>query len=251
MYSFNLKSIYIGPAALIAIWFAVSHFGVIDQFFLPGPMTVFSELFRSFQNGSILPDIASTFQRISISFLLASLIGVPVGLILGRFERIYKSIEFLIDVCRSTPSLAVFPLFLVIFGITDTSKIAASVFSATFLIIFNVAYGVMHQKKSRLLAIQIMGATSIQAFTHVVFWESLPQAFVGLRNAMGWIIGVIIATEMFIGTQTGLGHRILDNQITYNIPAVYTSILTTAIIGYLANLIFVKIEQKYLHWNGK
>lgn len=241
----------IGPIFLIIIWIAITKLQLIDVFFLPDPFTVIGKLFELLVSGVIINDLISTLERVLEAFVIALIIGLPLGLILGRSKIIYKNTEFIIDFLRSVPITALFPLFLLIFGITDKSKIAVTTFALILIIVFNTAHGVMHAKKSRVLAAQIMGATKIQIFRWVLFWESLPQTFIGLRIAISWSLIIIIVTEMFIGTTSGLGRKILDSQMTYEIPTMYAIILLTGIVGYLLNFIFATTEKRLLHWNGK
>lgn len=245
------KYTIIGPILLFLIWAVAAQLQLIDKFFLPDPFTTIGKLFELIASGAILGDLFSTFERVIISFVIALVIGLPLGLLLGRTEKIYRSVEFTIDFFRSTPATALFPLFLLIFGITDKSKIAVAAFAAMLIIIFNTAYGVMHAKKSRVLAAQIMGATKTQIFRWILFWESLPQTFIGLRSAISLSLVIIVVTEMFIGTTSGLGRRIIDSQITYEIPTMYATILLAGIVGYLLNLFFIAIEKRFLHWSGK
>lgn len=245
------KYILIGPIILLAVWALVAQLRLIDTFFLPGPLTTINKLVQLLFSGAIIGDLFSTLERVVLSFFIALIIGLPLGLLLGRSERVYRSFEFIIDFFRSTPATALFPLFLLVFGITDKSKIAVAAFAAMLIIIFNTAYGVMHTKKSRILAAQIMGATKTQIFRWVLFWESLPQTFIGLRNAVSLSLVIIVVTEMFIGTTSGLGRRIIDSQITYEIPTMYATILLAGILGYLLNVIFIAVEKRFLHWSGK
>jgi NitT/TauT family transport system permease protein len=245
------KYTFIGPIVLIMIWALASKFQFVDKFFLPDPFITIGKLFEILANGMIVGDLASTLWRVVLSFLIALIIGLPLGLLLGRSEKIYRSVEFIIDFFRSTPATALFPLFLLVFGITDRSKVAVAAFASMLIIIFNTAYGVMNAKKSRVLAAKIMGATKAQIFRWILFWESLPQTFIGLRSAVSLSLVIIIVTEMFIGTTSGLGRKIIDAQITYEIPTMYATILLAGIVGYLLNLFFIIIERKFLHWSGK
>lgn len=245
------KYAIIGPVILLLIWAVVSQLQLIDKFFLPDPFTTIRTLFELVISGSIIKDLTSTLIRVVFAFFIAVMIGLPFGLFLGRTEKVYRSVEFIIDFFRSTPATALFPLFLLVFGITDKSKIAVAAFASMLIIIFNTAYGVMHAKKSRLLAAQIMGATKTQIFRWILFWESLPQTFIGLRSAISLSLVIIIVTEMFIGTNSGLGKRIIDSQITYEVPTMYATVLLAGIVGYLLNLIFIAVERKFLHWSGK
>ena len=186
-----------------------------------------------------------------VAFGIAVAIGVPLGVMLGSSVSAYRSVEFLIDFFRSTPSSALIPLFLLIFGITDANKIAIAAFAAVLLVLFNSAYGVMNAKKTRVMAAQIMGVSRWHVFKDVMLMESLAQTFVGLRTGVSMSLVIVIVAEMFIGSETGLGHRIIDAQQVFNVKDMYTSILITGALGYLLNLAFLLIEKKVVHWSGK
>lgn len=245
------KYILIGPACLIALWAIVARLHLVDSFFLPGPFTTIGKLVEIIWNGVIVPDLFATLGRVGIAFAVALVIGLPTGLFLGSSEKVYRSVEFAIDFFRSTPATALFPLFLLVFGITDASKVAVAAFAALLIIVFNTAHGVIYASKVKVLAARIMGATRLQIFFRVLFWESLPQTFVGLRSAVSMSLVVIVVTEMFIGTTTGIGQKIIDAQITYDIPTMYAIILLSGIVGYLLNLFFLVLEKRFLHWSRK
>ncbi len=241
----------IGPLILIALWMFLSFTNLIDSFFLPSPFETFYEIFVLLFTGKIIPDLFTTFIRTIEAFLIALVLGVPLGLFLGGKEKVYRSLEFLIDFFRSTPITAIFPLFLLLFGIGDLSKIAVASFAALLLIIFNTAYGVLNANKSRILAAKVMGASKWQVFKKVVFFESLPETFIGLRTAISWTLVVIVVTEMFIGTNIGIGHYILNAQYIYDIKGMYASIILAGLLGYLLNYTLLFLERKYIHWKGK
>jgi NitT/TauT family transport system permease protein len=201
--------------------------------------------------GAIREDFMATLVRTLSAFGIAVAIGVPLGVMLGSSVMAYRSVEFLIDFFRSTPSSALIPLFLLIFGITDVNKIAIAAFAAVLLVLFNSAYGVMNAKKTRVMAAQIMGVSRWHVFKDVMLMESLPQTFVGLRTGVSMALVIVIVAEMFIGSETGLGHRIIDAQQVFNVKDMYTSILITGALGYLLNLAFLLVEQRIVHWSGK
>ena len=242
------KIFLLGPLMVIALWFVISQLELINPILLPGPLETLGELFRLTASGLILDDLFATLSRTLGAFAIALVIGLPAGLALGKSERAYRSIEFIVDFFRSTPATAIFPLFLLLFGIGDYSKIAAAAFGAVLIIIFNTAYGVINSKKSRILAAKLMGATRWQMFKWIVSWESLPQTFVGLRNSISLTLVVIIVTEMFIGTTVGLGRMIIDSQLVYNIEAMYAAIIISGVLGYLLNYILLKSEKRLVHW---
>src|SRR5690606_30147851 len=163
----------------------------------------------------------------------------------------YTSVEFLVDFFRSTPATAMFPLFLLIFGIGDLAKIAVAAFGAWLVIFFTVAYGVMNARQTRILAARVMGATPGRVFRDVMFYESLPQTFVGLRLGVSYALVVIIVAEMFIGSSDGLGRRIIDSQIVYDLQQMYATILAAGAMGYGCNLLFLGLERWLVHWSGR
>lgn len=241
----------VGPLLLFAVWELVIAAQWIKPVLLPPPGETLLHLWDSIVSGSIKVDFLATLYRTMVAFGIAVVIGVPLGVMLGSSVSAYRSVEFLIDFFRSTPSSALIPLFLLIFGITDANKIAIAAFAAVLLVLFNSAYGVMNAKKTRVMAAQIMGVSRWHVFKDVMLMESLAQTFVGLRTGVSMSLVIVIVAEMFIGSETGLGHRIIDAQQVFNVKDMYTSILITGALGYLLNLAFLLIEQKVVHWSGK
>ena len=241
----------IGPVLLIALWQLMISAHWVKAVLLPPPGATLLHLVDVFSSGAIFADLGSTVYRTLASFAIAVAVGVPLGVMLGSAEGAYRSVEFLIDFFRSTPSSALIPLFLLIFGITDINKIAIASFGSMLIVLFNSAYGVMNAKKTRVMAAQIMGVSKWHVFKDVMLMESLPQTFVGLRSAvsMAWVI--VIVAEMFSGSETGLGHRIIDAQQVFNVKEMYCSILVTGALGYGLNLLFLLAEKRLIHWSGK
>ena len=241
----------LGPLLLLALWQLAISAHWVKAVLLPPPGETLAHLGSVLTSGAILPDLWATVYRTLTSFGIAVAIGVPLGVALGASEGAYRSVEFLIDFFRSTPSSALIPLFLLIFGITDVNKIAIASFGALLIVLFNSAYGVMNAKKTRVMAAQIMGVSRWHVFKDVLLMESLAQTFVGLRSAVSMALVIVIVAEMFIGSETGLGHRIIDAQQVFNVKEMYCSILVTGALGYLLNLGFLLAEKRLIHWSGK
>ena len=146
---------------------------------------------------------------------------------------------------------AMFPLFLVLFGVGDETKISVAAFGAILVILFNVAYGVMNARKTRLLAAKVMGASRLRVLFDVMLLESLPQTFVGLRNGVSLALVIIVVAEMFIGSQDGLGHSVFEAQQLFDMPRMYAAIFAAGVLGYGLNLLFLLVERRFVHWSGK
>jgi ABC-type nitrate/sulfonate/bicarbonate transport system permease component len=229
----------------------VVRLGFIRPILLPPPIDTIGALVRGLAGGPLLNDFLMTVWRTVQAFLIAAVVGMPLGVLLGSNERAYRSVEFLIDFFRSTPSSALIPLFLMIFGTSDINKVAIAAFGAFLIVIFNSAYGVINARKQRVMAAKVMGATRWQIFKDVLVWESLQPSFVGLRSAVSMALVIVIVAEMFIGSDSGLGHRVINTQQVMNVREMYAAILAAGVLGYALNILFLLAERRIVHWSGR
>lgn len=242
---------FIGPVLLFIVWDLVVRLGFVKPILLPSPADTVSTLITGLAGGPLLKDFVITLWRTLQAFLIAAAVGVPLGVVLGSAERAYRSVEFLIDFFRSTPSSALIPLFLMIFGVSDINKVAIAAFGALLIVVFNSAYGVINARKQRVMAAKVMGATRWQIFKDVLVWESLQPSFVGLRSAVSMALVIVIVAEMFIGADSGLGNRIINAQQVMNVRDMYASILSAGVLGYVLNILFLVLERRIVHWSGR
>lgn len=242
---------FIGPVLLLLVWDLTVRLGFIKALLLPPPAETIGTLINGLTGGPLLRDFGITLWRTIQAFLIAAVVGVPLGVVLGSAERAYRSIEFLIDFFRSTPSSALIPLFLMIFGVSDINKVAIAAFGALLIVVFNSAYGVINARKQRVMAARVMGASRWRIFKDVLVWESLQPSFVGLRSAVSMALVIVIVAEMFIGSDSGLGNRIINSQQVMNVRDMYASILSAGVLGYALNILFLIFERRIVHWSGR
>jgi NitT/TauT family transport system permease protein len=218
---------------------------------LPHPLEVLTSLIDSFINGSILSDIWHTLYRVIIGFGIAAIVGVPLGLLMGYSSKIYNALEFTVEFFRGIPTTALFPLFLLVFGIGDEAKFAVTAWGAGLVILINSMYGVHLGKELRVRVAKTMKIRGFQLFSKVIFPEALPQIFSGFRVAISLSLVLVVVTEMFIGTNAGLGKRILDAQLVYQTADMYAAIIMTGAIGFILNKLMMFVENRVVHWKGK
>ncbi|HJW97162.1 MAG TPA: ABC transporter permease [archaeon] len=242
---------FVVPMAILVAWLIVSNLRLISPLFLSTPQAVALEILDLFATGAILPDILFTLYRTAFGFIIACLIGIPLGLLMGYYDKIYNSLEFVVEFFRSVPATALFPLFLLSFGIGDQSKIALTAWTASLVLIINSMYGVHLGKGLRIKAAKTMKMRGSVLFRKIIFPEALPQIFNGMRIAISLSLVIVVVTEMFIGTNFGLGHRIIDAQLVYRIPEMYATILITGVLGFLISKGFIYSEKRIVHWKGK
>ena len=153
----------VGVVGLIALWSLTVWSRVVDPVLLPSPVETFRAMWNGMTGGKLghrFPQDGGAHR--TLRPLIAAVIAIPLGILLGSSEKVYRSVEFVIDFFRSTPASAMFPLFLVLFGVGDRTKISVAAFGAALVILFNVAYGVMNARKTRLLAAKVMGASRLR-----------------------------------------------------------------------------------------
>ena len=246
-----MKKTIIGIIVIFELWSLLYLSGMASTLLLPSPIDTIETTAQILISGQLNIDISWTLYIWFAGYVLGILVGTPVGLFMGTSRRIYKYLEFPVEFFRSLPVTALFPLFLLTFGIGNTSKIAMVFFAAVFIIIINSAYGVLHKRKNRIMMAKIFRASKYQIFKDIIFFESLPQIFIGMRLALSASFIVVIISEMFIGAQYGLGQRIFDAYSTNLVIELYAILLILGIIGYFSNILFIHFEKKILFWVGK
>lgn len=246
------------PVFMVLLWLALTMPGLIkptepilDPVFLPRPDNVMRSLASGILSGTLLIDSLTTIGRSFAGFAIAALLGIPLGLIIGRVEVLSRALQPTIDFFRSVPATALFPLFSYAFGIEDKAKVAVVVYGCSLLILVNTAYGAMQVKQSRLLSARLLGASPSDAFWLIILPESAPGVYAGLRIALSMAFVLIVVTEMFIGTTVGLGHQIMTSQQLYQSADAYAAIVLTGLIGYAANRLVIALERRHLHWVGR
>jgi ABC-type nitrate/sulfonate/bicarbonate transport system permease component len=242
---------FVGVAVLILVWYAAIAARLVDPVLLPSPVEAMRALWNGLAGGTLLHDFLRTVERTILATLIAMVVAIPLGIVLGSWPKLYRALEFVVDFFRSTPASAMFPLFLVIFGVGDETKILVATFGAALVILFNVAYGVMNARKNRLLAAKVMGAPPARILFEITLLESLPQTFVGLRNGVSLALVIVVVAEMFIGSADGLGHRVFEAQQLLQMPDMYAAIFAAGALGYCLNLLFQLLERRVVHWSGK
>lgn len=246
----NRYLVIVGPIIFLLFWEILRFSGLFNDMFTPSFIKILKGLF-SLMKSNLIVDIIQTLLRTLIAFILGGLIGIIIGLILGSSQKIYLASEFMVDFFRSLPATALFPMFLMFFGIGNTSKIAVAAFSCILVVLVNTMYGVKNTDKTRIIISKMEGASKSQIYYRVILPATLPEIFAGLRIGLSLSLIIVVVSEMFVGTSEGLGQRIINTHLTFEIPEMYAAILVTGLLGYFLNKIFVQVETKLIHWGGK
>jgi NitT/TauT family transport system permease protein len=154
-----------------------------------------------------------------------------------------------LEIFRNTAALALLPVFVLILGIGETSKIAIVTFACFFPVLLNTISGVRSVDPLLLKSARVLGLSPSATFRKVVLPAALPTLFTGVRIAGAAAILVLIAAEM-IGATAGLGYLINYSQFNFLVPQMYAGILTTSLLGLAVNWGLVALERRLSSWRS-
>jgi NitT/TauT family transport system permease protein len=222
--------------------------GLADPLFLASPSSTFRALAEGIISGSLITAALATLWRAGCGFLVASVLGIGLGLALGGVPWVRETFGGVIDAFRSMPATALFPVFLLALGIGDKAKIAVVVFVCMWAMAIYTAYGVRGASEVRRFLLRLHNAGPVQYFWDGLFLPALPNILGGMRASVSLSLVITIGTEMIVGTRYGLGQSIYMAQLTYRTPDMYAAILMSALIGFVVNRVFLAISNSLVKW---
>jgi len=226
------------------IWEIVALAGVFPHRLFPTIEEVAFTFIRLSANGILPHHAIQTVIRLLSGFALASLIGVTVGVLMGRSRRAEDIFLPMVSIMAPIPGLAYAPLFLLWFGLGNISAVLLVGFVSAFPIIFNSWTGVKAVKEIWLRSAQSMGADDRRMFRHVILPGALPYILTGLRLGLAQAWRILVAVEMLAAVPWGLGWMIFGAREFLNTDVMMAGIAVIAIIGLtLEKLVFQKIED--------
>jgi ABC-type nitrate/sulfonate/bicarbonate transport system permease component len=239
----------LGPMALLLLaWVAVTGLRLVDPIVLPAPWSV-ARAVGGMVRERILTDVALTLARVLGALVVAAAVGIPAGLLLGYRRRWYTMVEGPLHALRSIPASALFPLFLIVVGVGESSILALAAYPSLLVILVNTVTGAMLANKRRLYQAKLFELSAFETVTEILFYEALPNIFDGIRTAASYSMVLVVAVEMFVGLdEHGLGRAIYEYQATYRIPQVYAAVIIAGTIGILINVIVNTLQDRMLRW---
>ncbi|MBE7732925.1 ABC transporter permease [Devosia faecipullorum] len=217
---------------------------------LPGPVEVLERFVKSFASGQWWSDTRASLTRVLTGFALGVLLAIPVGFLMGWYKVARGLIDPWIQFFRVIPPLAIIPLAIVTMGIDETPKIFV-IFLASFLSSVVAAYqGVVSVDKTFINAARVLGASDWVIFTRVVIPASTPFILVGFRIGLGSAWATVVAAEL-IAAQGGLGFRMQQGQLYYDLPIIFVSLISIGVLGLLMDRVVVLAERKLTAWQER
>ena len=236
--------------AFLAFWELLPRAGWVDATFLPPFSSVVRALIGMAVSGELTAHLFASAGRALIGFAIAIAIGVPLGLFIGWYRSLANILNPLLELFRNTAPLALLPVFVLVLGMGETSKISMVVYSCLWPVVLNTVSGVRNVDPLLIRSARSMGLPPLKLFRKVVLPAAVPTVFTGIRVAGAYSILVLIAAEM-VGAKAGLGYLVNYSQFTFEIPKMYAGIVTLSLLGLVFNHAVVLVERRLTAWKGE
>ncbi|MGW4337293.1 ABC transporter permease [Rhodococcus koreensis] len=237
----------IAIVAFLALWEIAPRLGLVDEVFLPPFSTVIEAFFDLLQSGELWQHVSASLSRALIGFFVAVVIAIPLGIAIAWYRPVSDFLNPILELFRNTAALALLPVFILILGIGEESKIALVIYACTFPILLNTISGVRTVDPLLIKSASSLGLSPVRLFQKVVLPAAVPTIFTGIRMAAASSILVLIAAEM-VGAKAGLGYLITASQFNFQIPNMYAGIVAISVLGLTINAVLVLIERRLSRW---
>lgn len=231
----------------LLLWELSSRLNLVDRLFLPPFTDVVRAWWGIVVSGELRYHFESSIFRSVFGFAVALATAIPLGLLVGWYPAARDFLQPFLELFRNTAALALLPVFILILGIGEMSKVAIVTFACFWPVLLNTITAVRDVDPLLVKSARSMNLDSYNLFCKVILPASIPTIFTGIRMAGTSAILVLIAAEM-VGAKAGLGYYITYTQYNFLIPEMYAGIATISILGLGINYGLVSIERRLSRW---
>ncbi|MGV3651246.1 MAG: ABC transporter permease [Devosia sp.] len=240
----------IGIGGLLVLWHVMSVAYNL-QLILPPPMAVLQRVFgmltlddtRWLYGPNVYVHLAQSFQRAMIGFGLAAILGIPLGLLVGRIAIVREFLQPIIKAFYPVPGIAWIPLAILWFGLSDTAVIFVVFMTAFFPLYFSAEAGARQISPILIDAGRCFGANGLTLFYRVILPATVPFITTGLRIGLGGAWRMIVAGEM-LASSAGIGFMLMEARFQFRAVDLMTAMILISIVGYLTELLIVRLVEK-------
>ncbi|MBP3967015.1 ABC transporter permease [Paenibacillus lignilyticus] len=234
-------------ALLFIVWSALSYTESVNPVFLPTPDKVFVEMFKMLGTGEYWHHIGISVFRVSAGFLLACIIGIPIGIFAGTFKYGEAFVEPPMEFIRYMPAVAFIPLIMVWAGIGEWAKILLIFIGCFFQLVLMVADNTRRVSQDLLQASFTLGAGRWKAIETVLIPAIQPQLMHTLRLILGWAWTYLVVAEL-VAVNSGLGYAIMKAQRFLNTDQIFVGIIVIGLLGLISDRIFAFLNRRLFPW---
>lgn len=235
------------PVSLVAVWYLLLEVGVFAPYQLPYPQVVITTMAELWARGELQGHILITVQRVIIGFGFGALAGMLFGIIVGLYRLADDLLDPTLQGLRSIPSLAWVPLFLLWFGIGETSKVTLIALGVFFPVYLNLADCIRSVDRKLIEVGRAYGLGRLAIARRIVLPATMPGLLTGLRGGMGLGWMFVVAAELIAASQ-GLGFLLSEGRVMARPDIVVGAIILFAILGKISDVAIKVVQKRALHW---
>jgi ABC-type nitrate/sulfonate/bicarbonate transport system permease component len=234
-------------ALFLLAWECAYRLGAANPLFFSGPSLIIEGLIKGFVSGSIWPHLAASGEVALLGYILSLLIGIPIGLLMGRSTMARDVLEPFIMAFYSAPTAAFLPLLIIWFGIGLGSKVILVVTGGIFVIIINTQAGVANVDRRLIEIARSFMAGELTILRTVVLPSALPFIFAGMRLAIGRVLIMVVVAELF-ASNAGVGYLIFQAGAMYDTTSIFIGVIILSLTGVAANSALRALERRLMPW---
>ncbi|MFD1720339.1 ABC transporter permease [Amnibacterium endophyticum] len=217
---------------------------------LPSPPQVVIRAVQLASNGTLFGDVGASLGRVLVGFALGTILAVPVGFLMGWYGVARGLLDPWVQFVRMIPPLAILPLSIVVLGTGEVARVFV-IFLASFLACVVATFqGVVSVDRTLINAARVLGAKDGTIFLRVVVPASSPFLFVGMRVGLGSSWATLVASEL-IAAQQGLGFRMQQAQLYFDLPTIFVSIIAIGVLGLVMDRLLLLAERRVTSWQER
>jgi NitT/TauT family transport system permease protein len=231
-----------------AAWAYATLGGYVSKTFLADPLTMVEEGYTLIVKHGFIGDIAITIWRVLGGFILAALVAVPIGILMGAYKPIEAFLEPFVSFARYLPASAFIPLLILWAGIGELQKLLVIFIGSVFQVVLMVAITVASVRRDLVEAALTLGARNRGILGRVLIPASAPDIAEILRLVLGWAWTYVIVAEL-IGSTSGIGHMIIDSQALLATGQIIFGIIVIGVIGLVSDFLFKAANRRLFPWS--
>jgi NitT/TauT family transport system permease protein len=230
-----------------AAWAAATLSGAVSRTFLADPLTMLSDGWTLLTRFDFATDIGMTVWRVLGGFVMAAIIAVPLGILMGAFKPMEALLEPFVSFARYLPASAFVPLLILWAGIGELQKLLVIFIGSVFQLVLMIAGSVGQTRRDLVEAAYTLGAGERGVIRRVLLPANAPEIAEILRLVLGWAWTYVIVAEL-IGSSSGIGHMIVDSQALLATGQMIFGIITIGVIGLISDLLFKAVNRRLFAW---
>lgn len=240
--------VFIGvPVLFLILWEVLGKEGILNGSILPTPSRIWNTFIKLIQTGKLQKNLSASIIRVLAGFAFGAAAGVILGLLMGIFHYFNRAVAVIFGILRPIPMIGLVPLFILWFGIGETSKVLVIMMGTFWSVLINTEHGIANIDQSYFEIAQLLEKNQLTTLLKIVIPAATPAIFTGLRLGVSAAWKSVVAAEMLAATK-GIGYMISNARELAQPDKMFVGLLTIGFVGILIDYVILKLQKKLVNW---